>query len=271
MSNSISPISGINGIDISAAQRQVDFNKIAQWGKFVIIKGTEGIGFQDSFHKQHTANAKAAGLLTTSYHFARFNSDPNNQCDWFMSNLINPELPPVLDVEFDSEKGCPGWDGQTSAISRNFVAQWTETFISRFVSKMGYYPMLYTSPGYANNVPFKSDGIAAKCPLWISHYGVWRDGSKPSKCSVWGNEFAIWQYAGNTVKDNTGRVIANPGRVDGFNGEIDVNVFTGTEDDLKNMIENNKVSNPMSFFDYKPQEWGLRTAEQVLRELFPNG
>jgi hypothetical protein len=48
-----------------------------------------------------------------------------------------------------------------------------------------------------------------------------------------------------------------------------VDVFIGSENDLRNLLENSKVPQSINFLNTQPEEWGCRTAEQILAEMFP--
>jgi GH25 family lysozyme M1 (1,4-beta-N-acetylmuramidase) len=65
----------MKGIDISAYQPNVDFEKVKAAGiEVVYIKATEGTSYINPYLKKHAAAAKAAGLKVGFYHFFKWKS-----------------------------------------------------------------------------------------------------------------------------------------------------------------------------------------------------
>ncbi|MDE6377369.1 MAG: hypothetical protein K2K72_01335, partial [Duncaniella sp.] len=63
------------GIDISAHNGEIDFNKVRDEGvKFVIVKATEGGTFKDRRFIENIRKAREAGLKVGAYHFFRFDT-----------------------------------------------------------------------------------------------------------------------------------------------------------------------------------------------------
>ncbi|WP_368488360.1 glycoside hydrolase family 25 protein [Clostridium sp. BJN0013] len=63
----------IKGVDISNLNGSISIDTIKNAGhNFLIAKATEGSTFVDKYYNSNIAKAKALGLVTGAYHFARF-------------------------------------------------------------------------------------------------------------------------------------------------------------------------------------------------------
>jgi lysozyme len=92
----------IMGVDISKYQGDVDFKQLKASGiTYVFIRASEGNTYQDPKFESHFAQAKAAGLIVSAYHFYETNDAPNSQLDNFtqLVTLSMGDLPPVVDIE----------------------------------------------------------------------------------------------------------------------------------------------------------------------------
>jgi GH25 family lysozyme M1 (1,4-beta-N-acetylmuramidase) len=199
----------LEGIDVSHWQETIDWPKVAAAGKnFVIMKATEGTGFVDWMYATNHAGAKAAGIATTAYHFARPGAtagDAVAEADHFVdvAQLVDGDLIPALDLEQSGGLG-------TTAL-RNWVASW----LAQVTARLGVKPMIYVSPAfwvnYLGNTRYFAD--AGYKILWIAHWGV----SNPTvPAQNWGgNGWTFWQYS-------------NCGSVSGITGCVDLDRYNGT-------------------------------------------
>ena len=198
----------LEGVDVSKWQGTIDYAAVAAAGKsFVIAKATEGIGYTDPNWAKNRANATAAGLKVTGYHFARPDGNPTmpvEEADWFVSQLgvTAGMIVPALDLE------------RSGGMSPSTLQAWVGAWLGEVYRKTGVRPMIYTSPSfwhtYLNNTSmFADQGYTV---LWIAHWFV----DHPSvPASNWGSHgWTFWQY------DDCGRVpgIAGCVDVDRFNG-----------------------------------------------------
>ena len=250
--SSVAPVAGVEGVDVSGHQRHdaIDWTRVYKDGRrFVFAKCTEGL-WRDPSYARHTAKARDADLLVGSYHFARVNGSPTGQAQYFAEFMGDISLPPVLDIEGGSELGCLGYDPekQVSALDRRVIVEWCELFVSKFESITKIRPVIYSYPGYLNALPLDGSMLLSR-DLWVAHYGV----RAPMK-TAW-SSWRCWQYAADPIPS---------GRVDGFDHNIDCNVFNGTESELGCWLDNSRVID----HTMAPNEWGPRTAEQVMPEVF---
>lgn len=200
----------LEGIDVSAWQRTIDWAKVKAAGKrFVIAKATEGIGFRDSYYSANKSGARGVGLAFTAYHYARPDLNPTKaagEADWFVDNvgLSAGMLVPALDLE---EHGGLG----TSALQ-----EWVATWLGRVYARTGARPMIYTSPAFwqrylGDTRRFADEGYEI---LWVAHWGV----SQPTvPGSNWGGRgWTFWQYTSD-------------GSVPGIEGRVDLDRFNGSD------------------------------------------
>lgn len=182
----------IRGIDISAHNGDVDFNKVKADGyDFVILKTTEGTDFKDRKFIENLHNARRAGLKVGAYHFFRFDTDGTMQAINLMHSLRHHtlHLPAVIDIE---EWGNPGVT-ETRDIIEN---------LRKMISHLEYNDIpiiLYSNKdGYNRFIRGNFD----RYPLWISSFTV------PDESIDW----SIWQYS-------------HSGKVDGVKSKVDLNTI----------------------------------------------
>lgn len=184
----------MKGIDISTHNGSIDFNAVKNSGvEVVIIKATEGVDFVDSYVNQHYAGASSVGLNIGFYHFMSEKTDPRRQAEDFYNCIKDKSynVLPCLDIEVNNY-------GRSAAQITDRCLE----FINRFKELSGQDVMIYTG-GY-----FGRDNLDSriKCyPGWIAHYGV----SSPMETG-----FRV-----------VGHQYTETGRVNGVNGNVDMNNF----------------------------------------------
>lgn len=203
------------GVDSSSWQHphgaHVGWQSATDSGKaFAFIKATEGTGPANRYYESDVHDARAAGMAVGSYHKARPATDPLVQAQAFAQRIQSvggPQLPPVLDIEIDE------------GLNPHELAEWTQAFLDETEHLTGRVPIIYTYRYFwldwmDNTTRF------AEYPLWLAEYGV----SEPTLPMIGGwTEWLFWQRS-------------ETGRVPGFAGDVDLNVFAGTHDDLGPLI-----------------------------------
>ena len=196
----------LKGIDISNHQRGIDLSKVN--ADFVIIKATEGKSYVDpscdTFFQQALSLGKKLGI----YHFAN-NSDntAEQEANWFINNTkgyIGKAIP-ILDWE-DS--------GHTYDVA------WAKEWLDRVAEAYGCKPLIYMSESVVNSYDWSSVANA-NYGLWVAkyrdnnadyNYDMSSSGNKPA-VNYW-KFYALWQWT-------------SVGRLDGYNSNVDCNVFYG--------------------------------------------
>ena len=211
----------LKGIDISKWQRGIDLNKIDF--DFVIIKATEGKTYVDKCCDQFFQTALAMNKKIGVYHFAN-NSDNTAQeeADWFINNTkgyIGKAIP-VLDWEDNITDNVP----------------WALEWLQRVEKAYGCKPMIYMSESVVNRYDWSSVANAGY-GLWVAkyrdhttdyNYDMSNAGNKPNV--KWWNFYAIWQWTSS-------------GRLNGWNGNLDCNVFYGDAAAWDKYVGNNSGTN----------------------------
>ena len=202
--------STLEGIDVSHWQGAIDWAKVAGAGKrFAIIKATDSVDFFDDRYVYNHANAKANGLWTGAYHFARPDATPGDavaEANWFASHiaLSAGDLVPALDLE------------QNGGLSVTALQTWVKAFLDRVTSVTGVRPMIYTSPNFWKNSMGDSRALAddGYKTLWVAHWGV----SSPTvPAQNWGGHgWTFWQYTSD-------------GSVPGISTRVDLDRYNGTD------------------------------------------
>lgn len=195
----------LKGIDISNHQRGLDLSKIDC--DFVIIKATEGKSYVDKSCDGFFQQALSLGKKLGIYHFAN-NSDNTAQqeADWFINNTrgyIGKAIP-VLDWE----------DNITDNVS------WALEWLQRVEQVYGCKPLIYMSESVVNRHDW-SPVANANYGIWVAkyrdnlpdyNYDMSKAGNMPS-IKYW-STMALWQWT-------------STGRLNGWNGNLDCNVFYG--------------------------------------------
>ncbi len=191
----------IVGIDISSHNGDIDFYRVKKGDySFVIIKASEGEDVLDSLFATNYNRAKANGLKVGAYHYFRKNTDGINQAKNFVEAVgwRKLDLPMVIDIE----------DEINDNVGDDIALKNLNAMIDNLQSR-GYKVMIYTNGnGYKKYV--KDRQMANVINLWICSF------KKPDDISHIPHQ--LQQYS-------------HHGRVDGINGDVDLDVFNGNEKD----------------------------------------
>ena len=200
-----------HGIDVSAYQVKTDWSKVVASGRtFAFVKYSEGTYYASSSFAADWAAAHAVGVLRGAYHFFRPEIDGAAQAKFFLEHIAKfgaGELPPVIDVETGTDMHKIGLG----------VSAW----IDDVAAATGRRPLVYVSSGFWR-VP-TSYGVEAKSDLWVAQY----PNVQPSEGGPWcapatgaWEKWTFWQHW-------------DKGQVQGVNGGVDVDVFNGSLEELR--------------------------------------
>jgi len=218
--------SKIHGVDISHHQGDVDFFALKNSGvEFVILKATEGDSWVDDRFAEYWRKALDAGLLVMTYHFFRSNFGGSVQAKHH--NTIIQEFlsasryeTPVIWFDVETEDGATKSQRQNRLLAAHQTAE-----------ALGYQSGHYSSP-------YLWDKLIGDVPWAYNYYGWiahWTSASSPSLPLGWTKEKTkVWQYGIYPRYSWT-----NP--VEGVSGEVDVDWFYGTREDLEQWLGANPV------------------------------
>ncbi len=198
----------VHGIDISRHQGIIDWDKLVQAQvaefpvQFVFMKATEGGDHSDPTFERNFAEAGKRGLMRGAYHFFSPKTDPLKQADFFIRTVkLTPgDLPPVLDVEVRGKR--------TQEELQKNVKLWLDKVEAHY----GVKPILYTS--YKFKTRYLSHPQFEAYPYWIAHYYV--------DSVQYQGKWHFWQHS-------------DIGTVPGIKEDVDLNVFNGTLEQLKQL------------------------------------
>lgn len=187
------------GIDVSKWQGDIDFSKLKSAGvEFVIIRigsstGINGENFIDSKFIQNIKNANSVGIPMGVYFYSYANSVDKAISDakWIIENIKDYKV--ELQIAFDWEN----WGSfNTYELSFFGLTNMAKRFMDT-VKDAGYDAMLYSSKTYLENI-----WMSVEYPVWLAHY---------TKNTNYAGDYSYWQICSN-------------GRVDGINGDVDIDI-----------------------------------------------
>ena len=201
----------LEGIDVSTYQGDVDWATVANQGiLYAFAKATEGASSTDPSFTRNWTNMKTFGVVRGAYHFFRPAKDPIVQANNFLQLVKNSleasDLPPVLDLEV-----LDGLDAQTVI---NNALKW----ISAVETATGRKPIVYTYPSFWED-KLGNPTQFSNYPLWIANFGT----RTPALPNAW-RSWAFHQYS-------------ESGQLQGIQGNVDLNQFNGTLDDLQKLLK----------------------------------
>lgn len=197
----------VYGIDVSEYQGSISWKDVDKiFGEhqiyFTFIRATAGKDYKDKTFERNWQEAADRGFIRGAYHYYRPNENSVKQAENFISNvkLKEGDLPPVLDIE-----------RLPSVQSVSNLKKGLRKWLLMVEDHYGVKPIVYSSSAYFSTYlknEFKD------YPVWIANYNRTR---KPVA-----HEWKIWQYS-------------DRGRAKGISGHVDINVFDGSAEELKNL------------------------------------
>jgi GH25 family lysozyme M1 (1,4-beta-N-acetylmuramidase) len=166
--------------------------------RFAAVKGTEGDYYVNPWAITDLAEAKAAGLNATPYHFAIPNvSSGQDQAEYaveYSGYTPGPQtLPLMLDIEYDPYVADDGTN-ECYGLSVSKMTAWISAFVTTARSLTGQYPIIYTTADWWGACAGGSAAFSAD-PMWVAAYGV----GAPPLPAGW-PDWSFWQYtSGGTV------------------------------------------------------------------------
>ena len=215
----------LNGIDIASYQAGINAGGIA--GDFVIVKTTEGTTYTNPHAYTQLASAKAGGKLLGIYHFAS-GGDATAEANYFVNSLKEYKGQAILVLDWEA-----------NAVSRG--VSWAKTWLDRVYALTGVKPLIYMSNSVVNSYNWSSVANAGY-ELWNAGYYKGYDvfnGYKPDAPLIGGT--GAWKSA--TIYQYT-----SSGRLSGWNGNLDLDVFYGSKNDWNRLAgagkgEDDEVTN----------------------------
>lgn len=205
----------LNVIDISNNNGGLNVANIKADG--VIAKATENNNFTDRLMPTFMSQAENSDKLTGLYHFAR-PGDWKVQADYFL-RTAKPYLSHSILV-LDYENTVVTYGG----------VQWALNWLDYVYKQTGNKPLIYL--GLADENYYNWAPIANKYSVWIAQYNDMAPHYGFSPRALYGkvrnwNKMTMFQYTAN-------------GRLNGYNGPLDLDVYYGSKQDWDNHKSNEK-------------------------------
>ena len=191
------------GLDVSKYQGDIDFSQVKEAGvEFVIIKlgnyfPDDGFSFDTKF-EQNYKNAKANNLKIGLYIYT------NSTREEFGKEVGKAVIDNIKDLDIDLPIAFDweNWYKFKSYESSIHDLGNTYRAFAKVMKDNNYTPMLYGSKYYLENIWEKD--LVNNDNIWLAHY-------TDSKTNYQG-KYIMWQ-------------LCNDGRVNGINGDVDINVL----------------------------------------------
>ena len=201
----------VHGVDVSRWQGEIDWPKLrTQGANFAFIKATDGGDHLDPMFQTNWRRAKEAGIKRGAYHFFYWCRVASSQAEWFIRNVPkDPDaLPPVIDAEYNGQSSCK------KRLSRAQYVEKITVFSQMLERHYGKRPIIYTAPDfYEDNL----SGELKNHPFWLRSVAAHPSKRYPNR------RWLFWQYSGSGLSH-------------GVDGKIDLNVFSGSENDWHNWL-----------------------------------
>lgn len=199
----------VDGIDVSEHQGVVDWPTVRATGKrFAFARVLHAPKIDPTFAR-NWEGIRAAGMFRGAYVYFVPNEDVDAQADAVIAavgRLAVGDLPVVLDVELPP----PAIPAPAEYAAR--IARW----VARVTAGTGRRPIVYTGRTYWNT--YVTTAAFQTLPLWHAQY---TSAVCPSLADAW-HGWSFWQYACT-------------GRIPGVQGDVDLDRFNGTLDELAHL------------------------------------
>jgi GH25 family lysozyme M1 (1,4-beta-N-acetylmuramidase) len=206
----------LDGPDVARYQHPngaaIDWQEVADSGaSFAFVKATESTSYTNPYFARDYADAQAAGLVRSAYHFARPKADPQtarDQAAYFVKTAgtakARGDLPLTLDLE------------ESGGLSPRALVAWTRAFVEEVTTRTSRPPILYTYPYFWQRYMGDTEEFA-DLPLWIASY---RSGGPKEPLPGGWSTWTFWQYTSS-------------GRIPGIAAAVDRSKFAGSQADLE--------------------------------------
>ena len=189
----------LNGIDISNWQAGINLSAVPL--DFVIAKATEGTNYVSPDCSRQIEQARSAGKLCGTYHYIN-GSGAQAEAQYYINNIKNWVKKDVLALDWEST-GNAAWGN----------VGYLDAVTAEVIRLTGVPPILYGSASVYGQLA----QVAQKynCGLWIAQYADMNaTGYQDTPWNEGAYGCAIRQYSSS-------------GRLDGYNGNLDLDKFYG--------------------------------------------
>ncbi len=197
----------IYGIDVSQYQGDISWDQVLTIHDefpvdFIFVRATMGENAKDSRFKRNWKEIIDKNKLRGAYHYFRPNENSAKQAKNFIKivKLEPGDLPPVLDIEEMPRN-------QSMDSLKVGLKRWLNAVETHYNIK----PILYSGDKYFADFLEKE---FADYTLWIANYNFWVESPK--------KHWNFWQFS-------------EKGTVAGIKGPVDLNMYSGTIEELEEL------------------------------------
>lgn len=193
----------LNGIDISSYQTGINLTAVPC--DFVIVKATQGTNYINPDCVRAVEQAMSAGKAVGTYHYIS-GGDAVAEANFYIDSILNWVGKTMICLDWESNQNS-AWGNEG----------YLETMIIQILSRTGVPPMLYVQQ--SRYTPVANLAKKYKCGLWIAQY---------ASMNATGYQTTPWNEGSYTCAI---RQYSSAGRLNGWNGNLDLNKFYGSKDD----------------------------------------
>lgn len=217
----------MDGIDISNHQRGINVDQVAGLD-FVLIKATEGRTYRNPDMSRTYRDARADGLKTGLYHYAS-GGNAVAEAEHFVNTVGDRVGENILVLDYEG-----------TAVNNG--VGWAMDFMDAVYNMTGVKPVIYMSRSVISRYDW-TPAVDAGYKLWVAAY---YRGYTPIYGFV--NNPPIYGSLGEYSNDTVMYQYTSTGRLSGWGGNLDLDVFYGNASDWDALAGN------QSSGDYDPGE-----------------
>lgn len=176
-------MANIKGIDISYANRNLDYNALKKKGvEFAIIRTGYRQHTDDMFHK-HMKGCLSAGIKVGAYVYCKATDTDEafNEAEYAVKLLNEYRENLTYPVFYDME------DNSIVGLGKTMLTNIATTFLG-VVKNSGYKAGVYANPSWFENCLDKSK-LIGKCEIWLAHWT-----QSPNTPTKYNYGQSIWQW-----------------------------------------------------------------------------
>ncbi|MBU7497808.1 MULTISPECIES: GH25 family lysozyme [Lactiplantibacillus] len=236
----------LKGFDVASYQAGMNVGEAA--GDFVLVKATEGIDYTNPEFNGHAKQTLSAGKKLGVYHFIRNDSDIKKQANYFLTTVKPYIGKAMLVLDFENTTG--------STIQNQAGVGLAKQWLDYVYQQTGVRPVLYTGLSCENALDWSSV-VKANYGLWIAQYNNYDAVIGYQPRDLYGS-LKDWKTAVMFQYTSTGRL-------PGWNGNLDFDVFYGDKSAWDKYAKATKSSKPVSKSKPAGPKWVKETKTYTLK------
>ena len=235
----------LNGIDISSYQAWLDLSKVPC--DFAIVKATQGTGYTNPDCVRAVEQAMSLGKGVGVYHYIS-GGNAVAEANFFINSILNWIGKVMICLDWESNQNS-AWGNES----------YLEQVVNQVIARTGVPPMIYVQASRYNQVAEVAE--RHNCGLWIAQY---------ADMNLTGYQNTPWNEGAYTCAI---RQYSSAGRLNGWNGNLDLNKFYGSLDDFKKYYgkSSSKPSKPSTSTPSAPSGTTLQLATWTMEGKYGDG